>query len=98
MQWLFSSNPHARFILRRILPVSLALGAGAEFFMLNTGFYNTLVKNEAEKRLAEAREEAQYWNTRREREKNAGNLSKGVILHDRQQRFELLERQGKNIL
>ncbi len=36
-------------VLKRVVPVSFALGAAMEFFMIKTGFYDIVTKKEAER-------------------------------------------------
>jgi hypothetical protein len=37
-------------LLIRVIPMGLIVGAGMEFFMIKTGFYDIVTKNEAERR------------------------------------------------
>ncbi len=41
-----------RPILSKIIPLGLVVGASMELFMIKTGFYEIVTKNEAERRLA----------------------------------------------
>lgn len=40
-----------------MIPISFLVGAGIEFFMIQTGFYGIVTRKEAERRLERAQEE-----------------------------------------
>ena len=44
--------------LVRLIPACFVIGAGMEFFMINTGFYNIAGRKEADRRYERSQEEA----------------------------------------
>ena len=57
-----------RYRLTRLVPGCLLLGAAAELFMINTGFYNVAKRKEVERKVERLSEQQLYWQERRQRE------------------------------
>ena len=57
-----------RYRLARLIPGCLLLGAAAELFMINTGFYNVAKRKEVERKVERLSEQQLYWQERRRRE------------------------------
>ena len=57
-----------RYRLTRLIPGCLVLGAAAELFMINTGFYNVAKRKEVERKVERLTEQQLYWQERRQRE------------------------------
>ena len=57
-----------RHRLLRLVPGCLLLGAAAEFFMINTGFYNVAKRKEVERKVERLSEQQLYRQERRRRE------------------------------
>ena len=68
-----------RYRLIRLVPGCLLLGAAAEWFMINTGFYNVAKRKEVERKVERLSEQQLYWQERRRREEAAQRSTAAAV-------------------